>query len=163
MQTSGTTSGEKLAQPPGLFLLFIVEMWERFSYYGMRALLVLYLIAGAYSVKLPDGTTAQFATGSAVEITTTAGNVSGTVTRVFDDEKSDAKIPTLLLKVTGKDGDAQESESRRAAARARGDGNPWLPGHAQPATRRLRPAATWPGATMSFYTRCFRFVCGAAS
>lgn len=30
-------------QPPGLFLLFIVEMWERFSYYGMRGLLVLYL------------------------------------------------------------------------------------------------------------------------
>jgi len=27
-----------------LFLLFMVEMWERFSYYGMRALLVLYLI-----------------------------------------------------------------------------------------------------------------------
>jgi proton-dependent oligopeptide transporter, POT family len=32
-------------QPPGLYLLFIVEMWERFSYYGMRMLLVLYLIA----------------------------------------------------------------------------------------------------------------------
>ncbi len=31
--------------PPGLYLLFIVEMWERFSYYGMRALLVLYLVA----------------------------------------------------------------------------------------------------------------------
>ncbi len=30
-------------QPPGLFLLFGVEMWERFSYYGMRALLVLFL------------------------------------------------------------------------------------------------------------------------
>jgi len=30
--------------PPGLYLLFIVEMWERFSYYGMRGLLMLYLI-----------------------------------------------------------------------------------------------------------------------
>lgn len=30
--------------PPGLPLLFLVEMWERFSYYGMRALLVLYLV-----------------------------------------------------------------------------------------------------------------------
>ena len=28
----------------GLYLLFFVEMWERFSYYGMRALLVLYMI-----------------------------------------------------------------------------------------------------------------------
>ncbi len=36
-------------QPPGLFLLFIVEMWERFSYYGMRALLVLYLIQPAFA------------------------------------------------------------------------------------------------------------------
>jgi POT family proton-dependent oligopeptide transporter len=32
-------------QPPGLFLLFGVEMWERFSYYGMRALLVLFLVS----------------------------------------------------------------------------------------------------------------------
>ncbi|HEV8320804.1 MAG TPA: peptide MFS transporter [Myxococcota bacterium] len=31
-------------QPIGLFLLFGTEMWERFSYYGMRAILVLYLI-----------------------------------------------------------------------------------------------------------------------
>lgn len=30
--------------PVGLFILFFTEMWERFSYYGMRALLVLYLI-----------------------------------------------------------------------------------------------------------------------
>ncbi|MGH8593878.1 MAG: peptide MFS transporter, partial [Gammaproteobacteria bacterium] len=34
-------------QPPGLALLFVTEMWERFSYYGMRALLVLFLIAEA--------------------------------------------------------------------------------------------------------------------
>ena len=30
--------------PRGLGLLFMTEMWERFSYYGMRALLVLYLV-----------------------------------------------------------------------------------------------------------------------
>lgn len=30
--------------PPGLYTLFFTEMWERFSYYGMRALLVLYLV-----------------------------------------------------------------------------------------------------------------------
>ena len=29
--------------PPGLFVLFLTEMWERFSFYGMRALLVLYM------------------------------------------------------------------------------------------------------------------------
>ena len=31
--------------PVGLFILFLTEMWERFSYYGMRAILVLYLVA----------------------------------------------------------------------------------------------------------------------
>ena len=30
--------------PIGLFILFLTEMWERFSYYGMRAILVLYLV-----------------------------------------------------------------------------------------------------------------------
>lgn len=30
--------------PKGLYLLFFTEMWERFSYYGMRALFMLYLI-----------------------------------------------------------------------------------------------------------------------
>ncbi|MGX1982934.1 POT family proton-dependent oligopeptide transporter [Thermolongibacillus altinsuensis] len=33
----------KKKHPPGLYLLFFTEMWERFSYYGMRAILVLYL------------------------------------------------------------------------------------------------------------------------
>jgi POT family proton-dependent oligopeptide transporter len=32
--------------PPGLFGLFFVEMWERFSFYGMRALLTFYMIKG---------------------------------------------------------------------------------------------------------------------
>ena len=32
-----------IGQPIGLFYLFFTELWERFSYYGMRALLVLYL------------------------------------------------------------------------------------------------------------------------
>lgn len=33
-----------LGHPAGLFVLFFTEMWERFSYYGMRALLVTFLI-----------------------------------------------------------------------------------------------------------------------
>ncbi|MFG3038776.1 peptide MFS transporter [Streptomyces sp. NPDC048330] len=35
-----------LGHPRGLATLFMTEMWERFSYYGMRALLVLYLVSG---------------------------------------------------------------------------------------------------------------------
>lgn len=34
----------KQNHPRGLYLLFFVEMWERFAYYGMRALIVLYML-----------------------------------------------------------------------------------------------------------------------
>ena len=37
-------NGKVLGHPSGLFVLFFTEMWERFSYYGMRALLVIFLI-----------------------------------------------------------------------------------------------------------------------
>ncbi len=35
---------EIMGHPAGLFVLFFTEMWERFSYYGMRSLLVLYMV-----------------------------------------------------------------------------------------------------------------------
>ena len=38
-----------LGHPAGLYLLFGTEMWERFSYYGMRALLVLTMVAGTHA------------------------------------------------------------------------------------------------------------------
>jgi POT family proton-dependent oligopeptide transporter len=40
---SGDAQGTILGHPKGLFVLFFAEMWERFSYYGMRALLIFYL------------------------------------------------------------------------------------------------------------------------
>jgi POT family proton-dependent oligopeptide transporter len=60
---------EKKGHPPGLYLLFVVEMWERFSYYGMRALLVLYLIAL---------TSHQIHLASSTAVVGTAGSPSGT-------------------------------------------------------------------------------------
>ncbi|MEO0688804.1 MAG: peptide MFS transporter [Pseudomonadota bacterium] len=39
----GDGAGTILGHPKGLFVLFFAEMWERFSYYGMRALLIFYL------------------------------------------------------------------------------------------------------------------------
>ncbi len=54
MSTVATESGMEEKQifghPVGLYVLFFTEMWERFSYYGMRALLVLYI-----STSLGDG------------------------------------------------------------------------------------------------------------
>ena len=44
-QFGGSALNQKTiaGHPVGLFVLFFTEMWERFSYYGMRAILVLFL------------------------------------------------------------------------------------------------------------------------
>ena len=47
MATNSAYAGEGktfLGHPRGLFVLFFAEMWERFSYYGMRAILIFYLL-----------------------------------------------------------------------------------------------------------------------
>ncbi len=41
---TGERGDELFGHPKGLTFLFATEMWERFSYYGMRALLVLYMV-----------------------------------------------------------------------------------------------------------------------
>ena len=43
-QYNHSASGEFFGHPRALAYLFATEMWERFSYYGMRALLVLYML-----------------------------------------------------------------------------------------------------------------------
>ena len=45
MTTLQPKQKELFGHPVGLYVLFFTEMWERFSYYGMRAILVLYLVA----------------------------------------------------------------------------------------------------------------------
>lgn len=42
--TQAAKSDELFGHPKGLSYLFLTEMWERFSYYGMRVLLVLYMV-----------------------------------------------------------------------------------------------------------------------
>jgi len=48
--TDAPQQPQLMGHPIGLFVLFFTEMWERFSYYGMRALLILFLTS-----KLIDG------------------------------------------------------------------------------------------------------------
>jgi len=52
MNQTLTTPNEKefFGHPAGLFILFFTEMWERFSYYGMRGILVLYIATSATAV-----------------------------------------------------------------------------------------------------------------
>ena len=47
LKKSGVETEKLINHPVGLFVLFFTEMWERFSYYGMRALLVLFLVSEA--------------------------------------------------------------------------------------------------------------------
>lgn len=47
MSIEGKPTKEILGHPVGLFILFFTEMWERFSYYGMRGLLILYIATSA--------------------------------------------------------------------------------------------------------------------
>ena len=41
---AGSRKPEVFGHPKGLFMLFFAEMWERFSFYGMRGILVFYLV-----------------------------------------------------------------------------------------------------------------------
>ena len=44
-QNNSIFNSTVLGHPQGLFILFFTEMWERFSYYGMRSLLIIFLIS----------------------------------------------------------------------------------------------------------------------
>src|SRR5262249_4216834 len=63
--------------PKVLFWLFMVELWERFSYYGMRAFLVLYLIAqtttGGFAMTKPMAYAVYAGYGALVYLTPLAG------------------------------------------------------------------------------------------
>jgi len=43
--TPDSHRGGLTGHPRGLSTLFFTELWERFSYYGMRALLILFMVA----------------------------------------------------------------------------------------------------------------------
>ena len=46
---AGSQEPNIFGQKPGLFVLFFTEMWERFSYYGMRVLFVVFLLEEAFN------------------------------------------------------------------------------------------------------------------
>ena len=50
LKNRGIDQAMVMDHPASLFVLFFTEMWERFSYYGMRALLTVFLVLVARSV-----------------------------------------------------------------------------------------------------------------
>jgi POT family proton-dependent oligopeptide transporter len=63
----GEAADELFGHPRGLTYLFSVEMWERFSYYGMRALLVLYMVKYLLHPEVADHVIGLAALRSALE------------------------------------------------------------------------------------------------
>src|SRR4051812_2296721 len=61
-------------QPAGLTILFLTEMWEKFSYYGMRALLMYYMIK-ELGVAAPDASLLYGAYTAFAYLTPIAGGV----------------------------------------------------------------------------------------
>ena len=53
LETQQSTSETLFGHPKGLFYLFFAELWEGFSFYGMRALLTLYMVEKVF-VSLGD-------------------------------------------------------------------------------------------------------------
>ncbi|MFT6921998.1 MAG: POT family proton-dependent oligopeptide transporter [Crocinitomicaceae bacterium] len=66
-QDSAAPTQTILGHPTGLFVLFFTEMWERFSYYGMRGLLILYIATSATSTD-PEGPGLGWTSGDAIWI-----------------------------------------------------------------------------------------------
>ncbi|MEV7541861.1 oligopeptide:H+ symporter [Streptomyces sp. NPDC089915] len=77
---SASPAAEKtfFGHPRGLATLFMTEMWERFSYYGMRALLVYYLVSGG-----ADAATGSQGGGLAMTAATTTAIYSVYVSMVY--------------------------------------------------------------------------------
>lgn len=68
------TQETRFGHPKGLYYLFFAELWERFSFYGMRALLMLYMTDHLlYSDKLSFGVFAAY--GSLVYVTPLIGGM----------------------------------------------------------------------------------------
>jgi POT family proton-dependent oligopeptide transporter len=72
-------AANRKVHPKVLFLLFMVELWERFSYYGMRALLILYLtsltITGGFNIPEKSAYGIYAAYGALVYLTPLAGGM----------------------------------------------------------------------------------------
>ena len=54
-----TETQVKTGHPKGLYFLFFTEMWERFSYYGMRAIFILFMTDKVMGLAMNDADASQ--------------------------------------------------------------------------------------------------------
>ncbi len=50
---------QQKGHPKGLYFLFFTEMWERFSYYGMRAIFILFMTDKIIGLSMSDADASQ--------------------------------------------------------------------------------------------------------
>ncbi|UTW43514.1 peptide MFS transporter [bacterium SCSIO 12844] len=81
-------------QPKGLWYFFGVEVWERFSYYGMRALLILYLTSEYWNM---NDTEAYLTYGSYVAFVYMAPVIGGYISDVFIGHTTSVKYGCVLI------------------------------------------------------------------
>jgi proton-dependent oligopeptide transporter, POT family len=60
--------------PKGLYVLFVTEMWERFSYYGMRAIFMLFLVKGLLMNGKDASNMYPIAIGETVEVSSSGAS-----------------------------------------------------------------------------------------
>src|SRR5215212_4397174 len=74
---------EFLGHPRGLAVLFATEMWERFSYYGMRALLVLYMVKYLLQPDQVGSVLGYGAIKAALEVVSGAMSVQAVASQIY--------------------------------------------------------------------------------
>ena len=87
-------SGLLSSQPKGLWFLFGVEVWERFSYYGMRALLILYLTSEFWGM---SDTNAYLTYGAYVAFVYMAPVIGGVVADLYLGHSRSVKYGCVMI------------------------------------------------------------------
>ncbi|GGG09226.1 hypothetical protein GCM10010995_28540 [Cysteiniphilum litorale] len=83
-------------QPNGLWYLFGVEVWERFSYYGMRAILILYLTSEYWGM---NDTQAYLTYGAYVAFIYMAPVIGGYISDAYLGHLTSVKYGCVLIMI----------------------------------------------------------------
>ena len=73
--SDASTVPHREGHPPGLYMLFFAEMWERFCFYGMRALLTLYMVSEVFSYDDAQATAVYGSYNALIYLTPIAGGI----------------------------------------------------------------------------------------
>ncbi len=73
--SDATVAASRQGHPPGLYMLFFAEMWERFCFYGMRSLLTLYMVSEVFKYSDEQATGVYGSYNALIYLTPIAGGI----------------------------------------------------------------------------------------